>query len=369
MSLTKVTNSMIKGAVASVLDYGADNTGADDSATAISNAIASGAGVVELPAGTYKIASTISIPSNVILLGQGFGTSGAKTTISYTGSGNAVEYVGTSGTPVRWGGIENISITAASSCNAVLRVKGAREGSFTNVSLIGASNADYCLLVEADTNYGTYYNTFTQVEGVGSAIANLLVNGDVATTGTARANGNSFFDCRFDSGNGVGMSLSGCDQIDFFGQAVEGNTGTGVVIGVSGETEPTRVSFFGGYIENQSATYDLDSSNASTGGNGPINFFATRISSAKIAPGSLYRNYGMAGQIVSETDVILERPAANTLATDGTFQVGRGGDARYNEGILRLGTYYLWVDTSDRLRIKSSAPTSDTDGVIVGTQS
>ena len=32
-------------------------------------------------------------------------------------------------------------------------------------------------------------------------------------------------------------------------------------------------------------------------------------------------------------------------------------------------TYYLWVDTTGRLRIKSSAPTSATDGTIVGTQS
>ncbi|MNM25977.1 hypothetical protein D3C81_364340 [compost metagenome] len=35
---------------------------------------------------------------------------------------------------------------------------------------------------------------------------------------------------------------------------------------------------------------------------------------------------------------------------------------------LKLGGYYLWVDASARLRIKSGAPTSDTDGTIVGTQ-
>lgn len=35
---------------------------------------------------------------------------------------------------------------------------------------------------------------------------------------------------------------------------------------------------------------------------------------------------------------------------------------------FRLGTYRLWVDSSGRLRIKSTAPTSDTDGTIVGTQ-
>ena len=30
--------------------------------------------------------------------------------------------------------------------------------------------------------------------------------------------------------------------------------------------------------------------------------------------------------------------------------------------------YYLWVDSSGRLRIKSGAPTSDTDGAVVGSQ-
>lgn len=37
--------------------------------------------------------------------------------------------------------------------------------------------------------------------------------------------------------------------------------------------------------------------------------------------------------------------------------------------ILILGSYYLWVDTSGKLRIKNSEPISDTDGTIVGTQS
>lgn len=36
---------------------------------------------------------------------------------------------------------------------------------------------------------------------------------------------------------------------------------------------------------------------------------------------------------------------------------------------LRLGSHYLWVDSTGDLRIKSGAPTSDTDGTVVGTQS
>lgn len=49
----------------------------------------------------------------------------------------------------------------------------------------------------------------------------------------------------------------------------------------------------------------------------------------------------------------------------GEVMVGRGEWAFP----VRLGSYRLWVDASGKLRIKSSAPTSDTDGTIVGTQS
>lgn len=35
---------------------------------------------------------------------------------------------------------------------------------------------------------------------------------------------------------------------------------------------------------------------------------------------------------------------------------------------LLLGGHYLWVDGTGRLRIKSTPPTSATDGTVVGTQ-
>jgi hypothetical protein len=44
-------------------------------------------------------------------------------------------------------------------------------------------------------------------------------------------------------------------------------------------------------------------------------------------------------------------------------------NAAWNTGGLYLGGYALWVDGSGRLRIKSGAPSSDTDGTIVGLQS
>jgi len=43
-----------------------------------------------------------------------------------------------------------------------------------------------------------------------------------------------------------------------------------------------------------------------------------------------------------------------------------GGD--WDEGHLRLGNYHIWVDSAGDLRIKNGAPTSSTDGTVVGTQ-
>ena len=41
----------------------------------------------------------------------------------------------------------------------------------------------------------------------------------------------------------------------------------------------------------------------------------------------------------------------------------------YDQGHYIMGNYHFWVDASGRLRIKNGAPTSATDGTVVGTQS
>lgn len=65
-------------------------------------------------------------------------------------------------------------------------------------------------------------------------------------------------------------------------------------------------------------------------------------------------------------DTVLSRGAANRL------DLGAGDslkvDGTWNGGTILLGGYRLWVDGSGLLRIKSSAPSSDTDGTVVGAQ-
>lgn len=76
MSLTKVTYSMIQGASANVLDFGADSTGIVDATAAIQAAATSlttNGGTLYLPSGTYKISASITLPSNVWVLGSGIG--------------------------------------------------------------------------------------------------------------------------------------------------------------------------------------------------------------------------------------------------------------------------------------------------------
>lgn len=70
MSLTKVSYSMIKGAPANVLDYGADPTGVADSASAITAAL-SASQYVYLPQGSYKINSAITLPPFARVVGAG----------------------------------------------------------------------------------------------------------------------------------------------------------------------------------------------------------------------------------------------------------------------------------------------------------
>jgi hypothetical protein len=77
MSLTKVSYSMITGAPANVLDFGAVGNGTTDDTAAIQAAItavsAAGGGVITLP-GIFKISATINLADNVVLRGFGYAT-------------------------------------------------------------------------------------------------------------------------------------------------------------------------------------------------------------------------------------------------------------------------------------------------------
>jgi hypothetical protein len=70
MSLTKVSYSMISGAEANVLDYGADLTGVADCTAAFQAAINTGRAVY-VPTGTYLIRTSLQLPATLLIYGDG----------------------------------------------------------------------------------------------------------------------------------------------------------------------------------------------------------------------------------------------------------------------------------------------------------
>lgn len=95
MSLTKVTYSMINGPTINPVDYGASTSSADNTAAiqaALDAAAAAGGAIVQLPAGTFTIAGTLTVGSNTKFCGVslGFGVY-SSTVLSYTGSGVAIQ--------------------------------------------------------------------------------------------------------------------------------------------------------------------------------------------------------------------------------------------------------------------------------------
>jgi hypothetical protein len=77
-----------------------------------------------------------------------------------------------------------------------------------------------------------------------------------------------------------------------------------------------------------------------------------------IVPDTLY--------LSENVDTYVARTAQGVVTSSGSIAATGGA---WNTGHLILGAYHLWVDASGRLRSKSGAPTGDTDGVVVGTQS
>lgn len=102
MALTKVTYSMIDGAVVNVLDYGADPTGVASSTQAINDAIATGKKLY-FPEGTYTTAGGHTIGAKQGIVGDGIQKTIINSTQatgvcfnlpSYTGSESAVQLGG-----------------------------------------------------------------------------------------------------------------------------------------------------------------------------------------------------------------------------------------------------------------------------------
>lgn len=200
MSLTKVSYSMINGAFANVLDYGADATGSTDSSAAFAAAAATGK-TIYVPVGTYKTQFTLQTGQMVV--GEG---SKNKSVLVPTGNNQYVINLDATTIGKQRCVIANLSIqnpNSATGCVGI-RFSGTDVNSINDYHLIEnvyIENITTGIVVRGRQIWSTYIN----VEIVGGTTCF-----DVDTDATTPAfNQNVFLNCRFAGCTGIGVKIIG----------------------------------------------------------------------------------------------------------------------------------------------------------------
>ena len=162
MALTKATHRMITGAAGNVLDYGADNTGTNDSAAAFNAALVD-VGNVFIPPGTYKILSTVLIKTGQILSGSG--EQGVCLIDATVPAGDTVFQLGDSAVSLNYyPQISNMLIYLNTDDSTGVRLYGTANARVSNIRVMG------------DVGETATSKTGFEVDGINSAFFNQFDN-------------------------------------------------------------------------------------------------------------------------------------------------------------------------------------------------
>ena len=298
MALTKAHNRMIAGSAVNVIDYGATGDGVTDDSAAFQAAINANLGnTIIIPAGTYKIGTTLSI--NTAGLGNvsvcQFQGAGMYETIIDNQSGGPAFYVN-SGTSAEFAynfAVNDLSIISTGSVAGTIgiRLGGTRHTTIDNVRIDGmGSHGIYCLSTVGDftdtlhtevrqctiDNCGGY-GVFAEVDGnaihysfnmyecsvgtntSGGIALESTVASEIAYCGTAYNDGPGLSinkgsgsapqskqihvdHCEFDTNDGVQVSIDNCAAISFTAPYLIANAGIstvytkGIVVGATAST-------------------------------------------------------------------------------------------------------------------------------------
>lgn len=233
MSLTKVTYSMINGAVVNVLDYGADNTGASNTSAQIQNAIDAASsikGTVYFPAGTYKINAELQCSDKYVSL---IGESVEGTILQATSGFNGTA-IGMVNTNISGGDtgevISNMTISGSYGGSSVgIDQKLTSRATIKNVIVIG-----FNIGIRQIDNFCFYAE---QVE-VKDCQTNWHLVGSNHNSEYVRCGAVGFGDSYGGNGKALLIEYSGADNLQsslaFRGCDFEFGDGDGVVVGSTG---------------------------------------------------------------------------------------------------------------------------------------
>lgn len=199
MPLTKVSFSMIDGASANVVDYGADPTGANDSSSAFTNALGEGVGLT-IPYGTYKLNSVVTVTEPPIIYGNSL-----TSTLS---NGLYINCVGG-----YRGNVQNVRFVSNTGTGIALRTNDTHLTKFDSVSATGFQNG-------AEFNY-SWSNTLVNCEFHANDTGAVFID---------NANAFGVYSCHFTNNTNNGASVSSSQKITFTGCDFSNNTNYGLVI-------------------------------------------------------------------------------------------------------------------------------------------
>lgn len=214
MALTKVTYSMISGALVNVQDYGAVGDGVTDDTAAFTAAAALGK-PMWMPQGNYVISAPVTITSGLFGAGAGDANTGGKTKITLTSTGQLI--VGD--WYCQWDGFE---VRSAVNSKTLIKNDGQSYWTFTNfvVNKIGAATGQ--VGIEFDTTDASIY--FNRLDNI-----NIRCDYPVKITG----NSTQVFNA-----NKIGMGVGGNKWFDFLS-----------AITVDSTVLACDANEFGGYFE------------------------------------------------------------------------------------------------------------------------
>jgi hypothetical protein len=394
MSLTKVSYSMIEGAAANVLDYGADPTGSADSHAAFAaawTAIKTTGGTVYIPPGNYLLASswTLDISSfkNIKITGYG-----ATLSASAAVTSDAIRVVGSSNLTIL--DIEGLNFNHQGngtvggcfdllgahcvhirSCN--VEAHSTKAGwHFARLSTSVAGNEDF------NSFWCSIENCTTRMRSGGLGTINdygIIMEGGANATKIINNQFNDVEIAVYIKVDPVNFSLpNGCliqgndfESVGSTAIVVQGEPGE---LGITGlrvlfnrvETCPTFFSFdTSGAAALQHSMPPFLMGNYCTTGSvttwvaNPTNYAITTMEAMYPGFGPVVNNnFYQNGKMTFVFD------SGNGFITQNT-----SGTATYESGYWNQGTYRYWTNTGDgKFYVKNGVPSSATDGTVVGTQ-
>ena len=408
----------------SVKDFGAVGNGSADDTNAIQNAI-NAAYEIYFPSGTYRITSTISIPTATIgkiLRGAGRG----RTIIKNEGSGIGIQSIG-NGSTGNWNVvISDLTVKGQTGTTVgiyfdytyhsqIERVEVSYHGTHGIKIQRGFYNDIRSPWIHNNTQHGIFFGQTSNACNVfGGHVErngqdNILIYSEGAV---ARTHGISIFGTTFESAGVVNLEMNDVDECRVYGSYFESqspDTTTKHVYvtddsGVSSWCVIDGCNFTGNNATANMVTIYVDRASDTIIQNCSINTGATITANAVRT--RFLNNARVDGTIIdnSTTTTMFNDMTASSspawYAKNGTskwqqqvYSDSTGidfgtGYLRYNFdnlsdafrwynlnaggtqlAVQRFGAYRLWVNPGDgKLYIKGADPTTPTDGTVVGTQ-